>query len=377
MENFQVKLVDFEEKSVQQVEETLLKVHEEKTGITQIEEPETLKVQIPSEPDTAGDLQGEEQSTPQSPSFDDEDVLSYIRSKYNREVNSIDDLFKPVEAPQELLPEDVSAFLKFKKETGRGLEDFYRVNQDFSNEKPERLLATYLKELNPELDDEDIQYEMSDRFGYDEEEDDERDIKKKKLALKKELTKATKYFDEQKEKYRAPLESSGINSVSMEDQLALESYKQYTSQASAQQQEQAKRSEYFVQKSNELFSNEFEGFKFGLGDKDVSWKPGNAEDLKNKQMDISKFFNNFVDDNGFIKDAKSYHKTMAVAMNPDSFAKFFYEQGKSDAIDDSARQSKNIDMGSVRTTGQPIDKGGFKVTSLDSDHGNRLKIRKL
>jgi hypothetical protein len=377
MENFQVKLVDFEEKSVQQVEETLLKVHEEKTGITQIEEPETLKVQIPSEPDTAGDLQGEEQLTPQSPSFDDEDVLSYIRSKYNREVNSIDDLFKPVEAPQELLPEDVSAFLKFKKETGRGLEDFYRVNQDFSNEKPERLLATYLKELNPELDDEDIQYEMSDRFGYDEEEDDERDIKKKKLALKKELTKATKYFDEQKEKYRAPLESSGINSVSMEDQLALESYKQYTSQASAQQQEQAKRSEYFVQKSNELFSNEFEGFKFGLGDKDVSWKPGNAEDLKNKQMDISKFFNNFVDDNGFIKDAKSYHKTMAVAMNPDSFAKFFYEQGKSDAIDDSARQSKNIDMGSVRTTGQPIDKGGFKVTSLDSDHGNRLKIRKL
>lgn len=377
MENIQVKLVDFEEKSVQEVEQTLLKVHEEKTGIPQIEEPETLQIEIPAEPDTAEGLNGGEQSTPQSPSFDDEDVLSYIRSKYNKEVDSIDDLFKPVEAQQELLPEDVSAFLKFKKETGRGLEDFYRVNQDFSNEKPERLLATYLKELNPELDDEDIQYEMADRFGYDEELDDERDIKKKKLAFKKELSKATKYFDDQKEKYRTPLESIGTSSVSVEDQQALESYKQYVSQANAQQQEQAKKSEYFVQKTNELFSNEFEGFKFGLGDKEVSWKPGNAEDLKNKQMDISKFFNNFIDEKGYIKDAKSYHKTMAVAMNTDSFARFFYEQGKSDAIDESAKQSKNIDMGSVRTTGQPIDKGGFKVTSLDSDHGNRLKIRKL
>ena len=130
-----------------------------------------------------------------------------------------------------------------------------------------------------------------------------------------------------------------------------------------------------MQKTNELFSNEFEGFKFGIGDKDVSWKPSNAEDLKNKQMDISKFFNNFVDDKGYIKDAKAYHKTIAVAMNPDSFAKFFYEQGKADAIDQSAKQSKNIDMGSVRTTGQPIDKGGFKVTALDSDHGNRLRIK--
>ena len=377
MENFQVKLVDFEEKSVQEVEETLLKVHEMKTGISQIEEPETLKVDITAEPDTAGTIEGDEKSTPQSPSFDDEDVLSYIRSKYNKEVNTLDDLFKPIENPQELLPEDVSAFLKFKKETGRGLEDFYRINQDFSGEKPDRLIATYIKEMNPEMDDEDIQYEMSDKFAYDEDLDEERDVKRKKLAFKKELTKATKYFEDQKDKYRAPLESIGASSVSSEDQEALKSYKEYMGQLSVSQQEQAKKSEYFVQKTNELFNNEFEGFKFGIGDKDLSWKPGNADELKNKQMDISKFFNNFIDENGYMKDAKSYHKTMAVAMNTDSFAKFFYEQGKSDAIDESARQSKNIDMGSVRTTGQPIEKGGFKVTSLDSDSGNRLKIRKI
>lgn len=375
MENFQVKLVDFEEKSIQEVEENLLKVHEEKTGIEQFETPEEIKVEIPAEPDTALNQNEGDGSSSRASQFGDEDVLSYLKSKYNKEVNSLDDLFAPVEPQKELLPEDVDAFYRFKKETGRGLEDFYRVNQDFSNEKPERLLATYFKEMNPELDDEDIQYEMADRFGYDEDLDDERDIKKKKLAFKKELTKATKYFEDQKEKYRAPLESFGTSTVSPEDQEALRSYKEYTSQLSAQQQEQAKKSEFFVQKTNELFSNEFEGFKFGIGDKDVSWKPSNAEDLKNKQMDISKFFNNFVDDKGYIKDAKAYHKTIAVAMNPDSFAKFFYEQGKADAIDQSARQSKNIDMGSVRTTGQPIEKGGFKVTALDSDHGNRLRIK--
>lgn len=375
MENFQVKLVDFEEKSIQEVEETLLKVHEEKTGIEQFETPEEIKVEIPAEPDTALNQNEGDDSSSRASQFGDDDVLSYLKSKYNKEVNSLDDLFAPVEPQKELLPEDVDAFYRFKKETGRGLEDFYRVNQDFSNEKPERLLATYFKEMNPELDDEDIEYEMSERFAYDEELDDERDIKKKKLAFKKELTKATKYFEEQKEKYRAPLESFGTSTVSPEDQEALRSYKEYTSQLSAQQQEQAKKSEFFVQKTNELFSNDFEGFKFGIGDKNVSWRPSNTEDLKNKQMDVSKFFSNFIDDNGYIKDAKAYHKTIAVAMNPDSFAKFFYEQGKADAIDQSAKQSKNIDMGSVRTTGQPIEKGGFKVTALDSDHGNRLRIK--
>jgi hypothetical protein len=363
MDNLQVKVVDFEEKSVQEVEAQLLKEHEEKTGDVQIEQPVTETVV----------LEGEQEN--QSSSFGDNDVLSYLKSKYNKEVNSLDDLFAPVDTQKELLPDDVEAFYRFKKETGRGLEDFYRVNQDFSSEKPERLLATYMKELNPEMDDDDIQYEMSEKFAYDEDLDDERDIKKKKLAFKKELTKATKYFEEQKEKYRAPLESSGTSSVSSEDQQALQSYKEYISQLTLQQQEQAKKSEYFVNKTNELFSNDFKGFDFKIGEKEFTYKPGDADKIKNDQLDLSKFFSNFVDENGFIKDAKEYHKTIAVARTPDAFARFFYEQGKADAIDETAKQSKNIDMGSVRTTGQPLEKGGFKVTAMNTDHGSRLRIK--
>jgi hypothetical protein len=360
MDNIQVKLVDFEEKSVQEIEQKLLDEHEQKMAedVAPVEESPI-----------------EEPPVVESPQFGDNDVLSYLKTKFNKEVNSLDELF--TERPQqELLPEDVNAFLKFKKDTGRGLEDFYRVNQDFSKVNPERLLADYMRETNPDFDDEDIAFEYESKFSYDEDMDDEKEIKRKKLALKKELGKAAKYFEEQKEKYKAPLESRMEATIPAEDREALESYKQYISQSTAMQQEQAKKSEYFMNKTNELFSDEFKGFDFKVGDKDVSYKPGTPEQLKAQQTDISKFFSNFVNEDGFIKDAKQYHKTIAAAMNPDAMAKFFYDMGKADAIDDSVRQSKNIDM-SVRNAPQNIEKGGFKVTAMDSDHGNRLKIKSL
>jgi hypothetical protein len=361
MDNIQVKLVDFEEKSVQEIEQKLLEEHEQKMA-----EPVETVVETPTE-----------EPIVESPQFGDNDVLSYLKTKFNKEVNSLDELFVEKPQPQqELLPEDVNAFLKFKKDTGRGLEDFYRVNQDYSKVNPERLLADYMREINPDFDDEDIAFEYESKFGYDEDIDEEKDIKRKKLALKKELGKASKYFEEQKEKYKAPLESRMETSIPEEYKVAYDTYKQYMDQTTVFQQEASKKSEYFMNKTNELFSDEFKGFDFKVGDKEISYKPNTPEQLKAQQTDISKFFNNFVDENGYIKDAKQYHKTVAAAMNPDAMAKFFYDMGKADAIDDSVRQSKNIDM-SVRNAPQNIDKGGFKVTALDSDHGNRLKIKSL
>lgn len=373
MEGIQVKLVDFEEKSIQEKELELLEKHEQETGQQQIIEPETIVVdttegnsdQTPGEP------------TISQPQFGDEDVLSYLKNKFNKEVSSLDDLFKPQDTPQELLPEDVNAFLKFKKETGRGLDDFYRVQKDFTKESPESLIANYLKEINPEFDDEDIQYELSERFSYDEDEDDEKDIKKKKLALKKELAKATKYFEEQKEKYRAPLESRVTESIPSEIQEGYNAYKQYVDQMNAVQQDQVKRAEVFAEKTNNLFSEEFKGFDFKVGEREFNWKPGTADEIKSKQSDLSKFLNTFLDENGYIKDAKEYHKTMAVAMNRDAFARYFYEQGKADAVDDLAKQTKNIDMNSVRSAPDIVDRGGFKVRSIDADHGSSLRIKNI
>ena len=284
-------------------------------------------------------------------------------------------MFAEKQAQQEILPEDVNAFLKFKKETGRGIEDFYRVQKDFSKEKPESLVANYLKEINPEFDDEDIEYEISERFSYDEEMDDEKDIKKKKLAFKKELAKATKYFEEQKEKYRAPLESRVEQSVNPEVQEGFEAYKQYLEQQNAYQVESERRAQTFKEKTNNLFSNDFKGFDFKIGDKEFGWKPGDADELKTKQSNLSSFLQKFLDKDGYLEDANEYHKTIAVAMNKEAFARYFYEQGRADAVEESAKESKNIDMGGVRTAPDVIERGGFKVTALDNDHGNRLRIK--
>ena len=371
MDNIQVKLVDFEEKSVQEIEQQLLDQHEEKLNGGPIDGEETPTIdmsQLEAPTETVEDSQ---------PAFGDNDVLSYLKTKFNKEVNSLDELFTEREPQQELLPEDVNAFLKFKKETGRGLEDFYRINKDYSSISPDRLIADYMREVNPDLDDEDIAFEYESKFAIDEDMDEEKDIKRKKLAFKKELGKATKYFNEQKEKYKAPLESRMEYQIPAEDKAAIEQYKQYISQSSAMQEENTKKSQYFVNKTKELFSDEFKGFDFKVGDKEVSYKPGAPEQLMAAQSDVSKFLNNFVDEKGYLKDAKQYHKTIAAAMNPDAMARFFYDMGKADAIDESAKLSKNIDMGGVRTAPQHVEKGGFSVKSLDSDHGSRLKIRKL
>jgi len=365
-EEFKVRAVDFEEKSVQEVEEALLQQHEEETGIAQIERDEPIVID-------ESVLTGQEPvAEPTAPSFGDDDVKAYLKGKYNKEVSSLDDLF--IEKQEELLPEDVSAFLKFKKETGRGLEDFYMVNRDYSKESPERLIASFLKETNPDLDAEDIEFEIQSMFSYDEDIDEASDIKKKKVAFKKELAKANKYFNEQKAKYGTPLESIGMPQQTAAKDEAYESYKQYMSTLPEQQQEQAKKSEYFVQKTNELFSNEFKGFDFNIGDKPVAYSPESPDQLKTKQMDVSSFLGSFVDEKGYIKDAKAFHKAIAVARNPDGFAKYFYEQGKAEAIGDITKSSKNIQMG-VQNAPQNIERGGFKVTAIDTDHGNRLRFK--
>jgi hypothetical protein len=235
MDNIQVKLVDFEEKSVQEIEQQLLDQHEEKMNGTS-EETEAPTIDM-------SQLEAPTETENSQPEFGDNDVLSYLKTKFNKEVNSLDELFTEREPQQELLPEDVNAFLKFKKETGRGLEDFYRINKDYSSVSPERLIADYMREVNPDLDDDDIAFEYESKFSIDEDIDEDKDIKRKKLAFKKELGKATKYFNEQKEKYKAPLESRMEYQIPAEDKEAIAQYKQYVSQSSAMQEENAKKSQ--------------------------------------------------------------------------------------------------------------------------------------
>ena len=234
-------------------------------------------------------------------------------------------------------------------------------------------MEDYLKQTNPHLDDEDLSFEMSERFGYDEELDDEGEVRRRKIAKKKELVKAKEYFNKLKEQYKAPLESSD-SFVPQSEKEGYEAYKKQAQESDDKQEHYKKRQEYFLDKTTKLFSEDFEGFDFTVGDKQMVYNPGSPEKLKEAQSDVTNYINSHISEEGYIKDAKEYHKSLAVAMNPEGFAKFFYEQGKSDAIGDVTRESKNVDM-PVRRSPESINKGGMKVTSLETNHGSGLKIR--
>ena len=359
MENFTVRdLGVSEQKSIQEVEQQLLDKHED--SLVQQDEPLVQQEDI-SEP-----IVQEEQG------LKDEDVLSYIKNRYHKEVNSIDELFQKREDSEEL-PGDVSAYFKYKKETGRGIEDFVKLNRDFDSMDSDKLLAEYYSQIDEDLDDEDIMYMMEDKFSYDEDLDDPKDIKRKELAKKKELVKAKKYFDDSKEAYKIPVESTG-GLVSEEDRDTYNSYKQYVQDSHSQQEENSRKSEYFQKKTDELFSDDFKGFDFNLGDKTIKFSPGDTQETKKTQSDVTNFISKYLDSNGMISDPVGYHRSLAAAMNPEKMAKFFYEQGMAEALLDSAKKIKNIDM-DVRNTPQSISQAGFKVTSMDNDSGRGLKIR--
>jgi len=269
------------------------------------------------------------------------------------------------------MPEDVSAYLKYKKETGRGFEDYVRLNKDFTSMDENALLREYYTSTEEDLDDEDIDTIMED-FLYDEDIDDDSDIKKKKLAKKKVLSKARKHFEKQKEYYKQPLESSG--SLTQEQGEELDAYRKYIESAKTQRQETERRQAWFTEKTGELFNGEFKGFEFKLNDKNVSFKPGSAEELKKLHSNPMNFVMKYLDDSGLLKDPSGYHRALAVAMNPEKFAKFFYEQGKSEATEDVMRKTKNVNM-SERRTPEVTSKGGMKIKAVSSTSSRGLKIR--
>jgi hypothetical protein len=351
---FKVRAVEFEEKSAVEIEEKLLKEHEERLNPTS--EPQEQVNEIPEV------------------DIDENKIISYLGKRYNKEISSLDDIWEQRQVSEDL-PEDVSAFLKYKKETGRGINDFINLNKDYDSLDQDTLLFDFYKEQNKGLDSEDIRFEIESKFSFDEDFDEEKDVKKKQLAKKKELAKAKEYFNNLKEQYKVPLESSE-SFVPKEERDAYNAYKEYRETTTASEQEQERRSKYFADKTTELFSDKFEGFKFNMDENSkLVYKPAESQELLKEQSTLNNFVNKFLNDDGYLQDAELFHRAIAVASNPEKFAKFFYEKGKSEAVEGVAKESKNIDMTRQATSVTPTQ--GFQVRSVDAERGNRLVIRKL
>jgi hypothetical protein len=383
-----------EEKSRAEVEEGLLKKHEDQYEPTEEKDDgidrvsfvnggsqttssntgeATSDTTVTSDPEGGNDLVDAEASTTKK-ELEEKDILSYIKNRYNKDILSVDELFAEKEANAEL-PEDVSKYLKYKQETGRGINDFYELQKDIETMDDSAVLASYYGSTEEGLDAQDIQDIIEDKFSYDEDLDDEKDIRKVKLAKKRELSKAKKFLNEQKDMYGVPLESSG-SGLSGNQEQDLAAYKKSIEDSKSVTEQNSKRYDYFLNKTESVFNNEFKGFEFEVGEKNITFKSGDTSELKNVQSDVNNFINKFMDKDGLIMDAKGYHKALSVAMNPDKFAKHFYEQGAASALDSSNRKSKNINM-DVRQQSQVSSKNGITIrpVSKGNDSGRGLKIR--
>jgi len=371
MEFKQVKEVSpIEEKSTQEVEQNLLDKHEESLKVSDVNQ------NVSETSDTVEETIVEETKVDQDvtdlPEIKDEDVLSYIKERYNKDISSVDELFSEQEKNSPL-PDEVSKYLDFKKETGRGFEDFIKANKNYDNLEDDQILKEYYSLTESDLDSEDIQYLMEDKFGYDEEVDDDRDIKKKNISKKRELAIAKKYLSKLSETYKTPLESSG-SSYSEEQLKEINAYKEYVQKAQTEVESNKRKSEYFQKKTDEVFSSEFKGFEFKVGDKNVIYSSGDANEIKSKQVNVQSFINQYIGEDGLVNDAQGWHKALNAAMNPDKLAQYFYEQGKADAIGDVSKKSKNINM-SLRQTPQSSPQQGFQARAVNTDSGRGLRIR--
>jgi hypothetical protein len=378
-----VRAVDaVEEKSVQEVEQELLDKHEEKFSDSSETKENNPQVKMDfAEESVVEDTPKAEETSEETPEpvqeqaeLSEEDVLSYIGKRYGKEINSLDELNATREEVEQL-PEDVAAYFKYKKETGRGIEDYVKLQRDFSAMNPDSLLREYLTVTEGEgLDAEDIDSLMED-YSWDEELDEESVIKKTKLAKKKTIAKAKKYFNEQKELYKQPLESRPVVD-SQSNNEELQEYRQYLESVKTQQQESEAKRNWFLKETDKVFTEDFKGFDFVLDDKTVTFSPGDVQTIKKSQETPMNFINKYLDDKGLVSDAAGYHRALSIAMNPDKFAKFFYEQGKSEATEDVIRKTKNINM-SERRAPEVTNKGGFQVKSVNPDSGRGLKIRSI
>ena len=271
------------------------------------------------------------------------------------------------------LPENIQKLVDFMNETGGSLIDYVKLNQDFSKLNDGAVLREYYYQTKPHLDNKEINFLMEDQFSFDEEVDDEKDVLRKKLALKEQVANARAHLDGQKSKYYNEIKAG--SKLTTEQQKAVDFFNRYNKESEATQKTVKKNSDIFTQKTNQVFNDKFKGFEYNVGDKKYRFNVNNAEEVKNTQSDINNFTKKFLDKNSTLTDAKGYHKSLYTAMNADAIAKHFYEQGKADAMKNSIAKSKNVNMNPRQSHGQ-IEAGGLKFKVLGENSSDfKFKIK--
>jgi len=272
------------------------------------------------------------------------------------------------------LPENVQKLMNFMEDTGGDMNDYVKLNQDYSELDNHTLLKEYYKQTKPHLEGDEVDFIMEDKFSFDEEVDEERDVKRKKLAMKEQVAEAKLHLESVKSKYYEDIKMG--SKLTGEQQNAVEFFDRYNKESEMSQKVQKQAKSTFLNQTDNVFNDKFKGFEYEVGDKRYRFNVKDADGVKSTQSDINNFVKKFLNKDNQMEDAKGYHKALYTAMNSDAIANHFYEQGKVDALKESVATSKNIDMDPRQSHSGEIESSGMKFKVLgDNSADFKFKIK--
>ena len=366
-------------------------------GSSNNEEPEVYKVDLTKPPvseteetttDPAGVVGGDENTGPTEEQEEvqpqaevqeaeapvlEEVVDQVVEDKVEAVTETVEEVIAEAKETGKALPEGIQKLVDFMADTGGDINDYVRLNTDVSQLDPTDALDEYYKQSKPHLSPEERSFLLEEKFGFDEDVDSDRDIKKKKIALKEEVANARKHLEKQKDKYYNEIKAG--SNLSTEQQEAIDFFNRYSEDSAAQKETTEATTKAFRQRTDAVFGEEFKGFDFNVGDKKFRYNVKNKTEVKETQSDLSNFVNKLVGEDNTIQDAAGYHKSLFAAMNADALAQHFYEQGKADAIKGAVAQGKNVNTEARQTHGE-AQVGGVKYKVLgDSSRDFKLRIK--
>jgi len=359
-----------------------------------VQKQSTDEVPVRDEPKTSGEVQeqnveqtDEEPAGESGPDNEEDTVLELVSDEEVESEATLADKIKDIpnklkeesesvnnnQEPERELPENIDKLVQFMEETGGTVEDYVNLNKDYESMADMELLREYYQQTKPHLSADEVDFLIEDNFSYDEEVDEERDIRRKKLAFKESIAEAKSNLNNLKGKYYEDLKLS--SKLTPEQREAVEFYNDYKQDQDSRTKIAEQQRSIFEQKTNELFSENFKGFDFKVGDNKYRFKVKDVNNVKESQADINSLVEKFVNENNEMSDAAGYHKALFTAMNADAVANHFYEQGRADALKTQMAKSKNIDMDPRSTHEKVTTTSGMQVKAISGDDVDRLRIK--
>jgi hypothetical protein len=371
--------VDLTQPPVEQTEQTENAIQEQEPEGSVLREDESVEEAREETPVELQEVRQEEEVKEE----DGEIVLQELPAEEEQEetIKEVEDLAEEVEEAFQKeeeegieLPENIQKVVDFINETGGSLEDYVALNKDYSSADDLALLREYYQQSKPHLSSDEIDFLIEDKFTFDEDVDDERDVKRKKLAFKEEVAGAKSKLEELKNKYYEEIKAG--SRLTPDQQKAVEFFNRYNTENEETSKIAERAKSVFLQKTNQVFNDEFKGFEYKVADKRYRFNVKNTDEVKTTQSDINNFIRKFLNEDDTMSDAKGYHKSLFTAMNADAIANHFYEQGKADALKNSMKTAKNINMDPRGVHSKSNNQGGVQAKVLGDDTSKiKLKLK--